>query len=73
MQYVCNPCSFGSNFVAEMWNHVLDSQPESKADFNGSSKPVILFNLAAEQNVDIMEDFSTLNKDMKECFKQFAH
>ena len=72
MKYTCNTCEYGSNFVAELWNHVLELHPGDKSGFDTKARHDILYNLVAEQNMIIMEYFNTLNRDIKVAVKQMT-
>ena len=72
LKYTCNTCEYGSDYIAELWNHVLEVHPGSNFQFDNKVKKDILLNLVAEQNVDIMEEFNSLKKDIKEAFTQLA-
>ena len=72
LKYACNTCEYGSNFIAELWNHVLDVHPGDKFQFDQNAKHDILYNLVAEQNVDVLEQFNILNEHMEEASKKLA-
>ena len=68
LKYACNSCGFGSNFVAELWNHVIDAHP-GENQFESKAKHEIFYNLVAEQNVNILEEFNTLKDALKKLMK----
>ena len=71
--YKCNLCEFKSDCIDLIWNHKLDKHTGESFNFNKldkDSRKNVLFNILAEQNVDLIEEVTGLRNSMKERFKQ---
>ena len=74
--YKCNLCDFGANFITEIWNHKLDNHAGETFNvnkFDESAKYNLIFNLVAEQNVDLMEEVTNLKNGIKEVLEQLIN
>ena len=70
--YTCKTCNYGSNYIAELWNHIFETHPGNDFKFDKKAKNNMLLNMVAEPNVDVIEEFNHLNRDTKEAFKEMA-
>ena len=67
--YSCQSCSFKSYLLTDMWSHKISNHPEENNQFNSISKKSptdLILNFLAEQNADIQELVSDLNKGFRE-------
>ena len=74
--YKCNLCEFRADSVDLIWKHKLDKHTGESFNFNKmdkNSRKNILFNILAEQNVEIIEEVVNLRNSMKEIFKQMLN
>ena len=68
-QYSCNRCVYRSNHVAQLWKHILNAHPGKDFKFDTKEKDDILINLAAEQNVEVLEEISKIRAGQIESFE----
>ena len=54
--YSCDACPYTTIYVGQLWEHVLDKHPGKDKEFSPKTSKDILFNLLAEQNMDLLEE-----------------
>ena len=74
-KYKCNYCSFESEFLIRMYEHRLNDHPEEQIDFmpNKTTAKDMIINLIAEQNIEIIQEFESMTKGLKDSFVQLTH
>ena len=70
--YSCDACPYTTLYVGQLWEHVLDKHPGKDKEFSPKTSKDILFNLLAEQNMDLLEEVRSIKNGMKNSFNQLA-
>ena len=73
-KFQCNYCGYGTDFIAKMYEHRIEDHKEIPIDFMPDKTTVkeMLFNLVAEQNMEILEEFKALKRGLKGSFEQLT-
>ena len=66
--YSCTLCQFCSDDVSSLWKHAQDEHPGYK--FDCKTEQQMMFNIFAEQNADLMEQFRTLKTGLVHLFQE---
>ena len=73
LAFGCDLCDFGADLVTEIWKHKLDKHISEYPSFNNldeGERQSHMYNFVAEQNADLIREFKSLKKGIKEVFEQ---
>ena len=71
-QYNCEECSFGTQFVACLWEHIAKVHPDLMPEVKNIQSDSLVIRMIVELNTNILEEIEKLKKDTKGAFMQLA-
>ena len=72
MKHTCEQCEYGTNFIANIWEHSLSHHPKKSPQFKEIENENFIIKIVAEQNANIIAEIEKLKEDTKGAFLQLA-